>query len=153
MTLVPCGHIVCNPCIHAWRKEKSNATCPQCRNPIQNVIINRGLMDVIEENKQKNDVHLDNTQRSQPTRHVLHKSNVHKLMPQARTTHKRDRSNEVLHDKCESVIYIIDNSGSMENYNDGKIFTTTDDGTIIKRSGVVRWGEAASKVKKIAKKK
>lgn len=51
MTLIPCGHIVCNPCIKQWRKE--NNSCPECRKAIQNVIVNRGLMDMIEENKKK----------------------------------------------------------------------------------------------------
>eukprot|EP01084_Bolivina_argentea_P035436 65732_1 len=153
MTLVPCGHIACQPCIKTWRKE--NNSCPQCRNPIQKVIINRGLMDLIEETKtnpsenkviqQKSNV-IHAPKSTHHTTNTITKSELFKKSFSA-----KDKTAEIINDKCEMVIYIIDNSKSMEYYSDGKIFTRDDYGIITKKNGVLRWDEAKSKLQKIAK--
>ena len=129
MSLIPCGHICCSPCITAWRRESNS--CPECRAPIQDTVINRGLMDLIEEKgkMKRND---DGNRNRNST---------------------KDESKEELHDKCKFAVYIIDNSGSMEYYSDGKVFSAdscSSSATITKQRGVLRWTEAVSKVLQIA---
>ena len=68
--------------------------------------------------------------------------------------YSRDKRKEIIHDKSELAVYIIDNSKSMEYYHDGKTFESIGHSAnkrIIKRSGVLRWHEAVSKITKIAK--
>lgn len=128
MTLVPCGHNFCKPCIEIWRR--NNNSCPECRRNIINLTINRGLMDVIE------------TSNNSSTNLI----SVEKFCQVL----SKEKDKEVLSDKCTFAFYVIDNSGSMGHYNDGKIFVEDEKGIINKISGLTRWNEAVDKVKSIS---
>ena len=145
MTLIPCGHVVCRPCITEWRKE--NNSCPECRKSIEKLIINRALMDLIEQNQKTNKCNANNPDT---TPHHTTSS----LTTKRCNSSSKDKNNEIISDKCEYAVYIIDNSKSMEYYCDGKIFEFVEHSSankqLIKKSGVLRWHEAVSKIKKIA---
>mmetsp|Transcript_36971 Transcript_36971/g.60833 ORF Transcript_36971/g.60833 Transcript_36971/m.60833 type:complete len:487 (-) Transcript_36971:253-1713(-) len=144
VTLTPCGHCACQPCITSWQKSKNS--CPECRQPIQKVVQNRSLMNLIEE-QQKNKRANDEANKATTT---TSSSSCH-VMDTARPATSKNRQKEVLLDKCEYAVYIIDNSQSMEYYHDGKIFECEHNGPIRKQRGVMRWHEACSKIRQIAK--
>jgi hypothetical protein len=59
----------------------------------------------------------------------------------------RKRKNEVISDKCNYSLVVLDNSGSMLNdIDDGIIFNESDDGKITEINNVSRWKEACSKL-------
>jgi hypothetical protein len=62
-----------------------------------------------------------------------------------------NRHYEVIRDKCEFAIYVIDNSGSMDYYLDGKTFVMDRDSTVRKTTHLTRWEEAVSKTLQIVK--
>ena len=45
----------------------------------------------------------------------------------------KDVQKEVIRDRCATSVYVVDNSGSMGHYADGKIFENNKDGTLRKR--------------------
>lgn len=51
VSCVPCGHVVCAPCLEAWRRSlgyRRALTCPMCRAPVQTSMQNRELMNAVE---------------------------------------------------------------------------------------------------------
>lgn len=60
------------------------------------------------------------------------------------------KAEEVISDKSQEAVYVIDNSGSMGYYHDGKSFSLEADGTIKSQSHILRWAEARSKTLQIA---
>lgn len=46
LTVVPCGHNFCAPCLLKWRKNSPN--CPECRTPIQQAVRNLSVDKVVE---------------------------------------------------------------------------------------------------------
>eukprot|EP00931_Biecheleriopsis_adriatica_P100828 TRINITY_DN76068_c0_g1_i1.p1 TRINITY_DN76068_c0_g1~~TRINITY_DN76068_c0_g1_i1.p1 ORF type:complete len:463 (+),score=59.49 TRINITY_DN76068_c0_g1_i1:33-1391(+) len=50
LTLVPCGHNFCAPCLLKWRKNSPN--CPECRAPIQQGVRNHSVDKVVESFRQ-----------------------------------------------------------------------------------------------------
>mmetsp|Transcript_22576 Transcript_22576/g.57139 ORF Transcript_22576/g.57139 Transcript_22576/m.57139 type:complete len:682 (-) Transcript_22576:467-2512(-) len=49
---VPCGHVVCEPCLSSWRRQLpyfATVTCPLCRAQVRDTMMNRTLMDVLED--------------------------------------------------------------------------------------------------------
>ena len=60
------------------------------------------------------------------------------------------KRHEVLQDKCQEAVYVIDNSGSMSYYHDGKSFVKLPDGKVKMIRNITRWEEAVSKVCQIA---
>ena len=103
---------------------------------------NRDLMDIIEDQNAKSlPSHCtDNTDTSSSTNNTS-----------SSTPYSKDIEKEVIRDRCATSIYVIDNSGSMGNYADGKIFEMKSNGTIHSRKGVLRWKEAVSKTQQIAR--
>ena len=85
-------------------------------------------MDLIEENKHnKNDETKRNfINKNKRPHHEVYAGSKSKLFE------LKDRRKEIIHDKCQYVVYIIDNSESMEYYNDGKIFEKDKNNKIIK---------------------
>ncbi|CAD7926020.1 unnamed protein product [Amoebophrya sp. A120] len=52
MSCVPCGHVICEPCLASWRRSLpyfSDLTCPICRGRVRETMMNRSLMDVLED--------------------------------------------------------------------------------------------------------
>lgn len=141
-TCVPCSHNCCLPCLTQWRT--SNSTCPICRTRITTTVLNRGLLDTIDINIANN---VDDAIRplSRTNSNSNNANNFFEL-----TSNNSKKQNELIVDKCVYSVYIIDNSGSMDHYNDGKIFSTRPDGKIDKMLGVKRWDEAVSKTIQIA---
>ena len=50
----PCGHTFCQPCITRWMR--TSRSCPECRGPITNTVLNRSLLDMIENNSQNSNI-------------------------------------------------------------------------------------------------
>ena len=48
-TIFPCGHCFCLKCINLLTQQQ----CPNCRGILQSKIVNRGVLDIIEQSKQK----------------------------------------------------------------------------------------------------
>ena len=44
ITIVPCGHDLCEVCINQWLVD--NNSCPICRQRVVNTMINRGLLEI-----------------------------------------------------------------------------------------------------------
>merc|ERR1719242_2719579 len=105
---------------------------------ITNTMPNRDLMDLIEESRRKD----KDTSRAVNHNKLNHNNNQSILT--------KNYQKEVIRDQCLTSIYVIDNSGSMGHYADGKTFEITDDGIIRKKNGVLRWKEAESKTQQIA---
>lgn len=149
VSLIPCGHVVCRPCIDTWRKNTNS--CPECRKPIQNTVLNREFMNLMELNSEPITPNpLSSNTNVSPIANFFNNDVQNKVF----STKKKWNMNEIIQDKCKYAVYIIDNSQSMGYYNDGKIFETTftnNSPLITKRNGILRWFEAVSKIKKIAK--
>ena len=43
----PCGHGLCQTCLDSWKRQGRN-TCPQCRQIINSSVINRSLIDILD---------------------------------------------------------------------------------------------------------
>lgn len=131
---IPCGHVTCESCLENWFKTNTDKTCPECRTPVQSTVYDRALMNVIG----------STTTTTPPLASTTVSSdNVY--------LGTRDRSYELIRDKCEFAVYVIDNSGSMEYYLDGKTFIQDRDGRIVKQDCQTRWTEACVKTLEIAK--
>lgn len=133
---IPCGHNTCKPCLDNWFETNVRRSCPECRGYVTSSIVNRSLMNVISAG-------------------VTESSGNNKITPILRATTdnvqlKRDATYELISDKCDFAIYVIDNSGSMDYYLDGKTFTEDRDGIVNKKEHVTRWEEAVSKTIQIA---
>ena len=48
MFLYPCGHTFCKTCMNTHTKQSQDPTCPYCRKPIQNMIINQAIKEIID---------------------------------------------------------------------------------------------------------
>jgi hypothetical protein len=132
MMCIPCGHNVCEPCINHWL-QNHQSTCPECRAVVDNTVLNRDLLNLIESNNENIEYDISNT-------HFSEISNT------------KCQENEVLIDKTLYSINLIDNSASMGNYDDGKIFHNDNDNDIITKIDFVsRWDEAVFKTLLIAK--
>ena len=220
MTLYPCGHTCCKPCLNTWRRSRN--TCPECRRRIENFTINRGLLDLVEANQNQieternvneqiensNPDRDDNfhssrrtTRRDNDTSSEFQHDSSSSVTPSSsfsssslpnqnqstlnessntnsrgrnqrnanqssnisganrrgfltketiRQTLTRERFNEVLPDKCTFAVYVLDNSGSMNYYTDGKKFIVNEStGIVNKIQGVSRWQEAIAKLDQI----
>ena len=51
MMCIPCGHNVCEPCINYWL-QNHQSTCPECRQVVDNTVLNRELLNLIESNNE-----------------------------------------------------------------------------------------------------
>jgi hypothetical protein len=144
-TIVPCSHNCCLPCLTQWRL--SNSICPICRTRITTTVLNRGLLDTIDNNNNNNNNRnfSENPLLSSTNSNSDNSNNLFEL-----SSNSSMKKNELILDKCVYSVYIIDNSGSMDHYYDGKIFITRSDGKIDKLVGVKRWDEAVSKTIQIA---
>ena len=99
--------------------QSSNNTCPLCRQIIQTSVLDNNLLNKIESS---------NTRL---------------------TTIKVKRMDEVMVDRSDMVIYVIDNSTSMD-VEDGSIFNELNNNSIQIINRVSRWREACHKISKIA---
>ena len=126
----PCGHVACKPCLETWFTT-NRRSCPECRSNVTTTILNRSLMDLLE-----NPTNSDPIPNRTP--------DIFKILQNS------TKSGELIYDKCQYAIYVIDNSGSMDYTLDGKIFTLYANGSIKKVTNVVRWEEAVSKTLQIA---
>jgi hypothetical protein len=140
MSCNPCGHTICQPCITRWMR--TNRTCPECRGRITNTVLNRSLLDMIENNGQ--DSNISSNRQSSNTSNSS--TNTSHFKFQSSHGKKRD---ELIQDKSQYAIYVIDNSESMRTY-DGKIFLEDKTGKITKIQGVSRWDEGIYKTMKSA---
>ena len=131
MVCSPCGHGFCEPCLQRWKRQSRE--CPTCRQVIQSTTLNRSLIEILEATTLR-----DNYQSSGKIFHFEHSSSLER------------RKNEVIHDKSNYSLVVLDNSGSMLNdIDDGAIFKESDDGKITKVKNVSRWEEACSKLTQI----
>jgi hypothetical protein len=131
----PCGHSICKNCLEQWQNNNNRGrlTCPVCRQGISNHFFNIELMNLIENSNQGESNHENNTNSNAPIQFNFHK--------------KKNRKDLIL-DKSDSTIIVIDNSCSM-GIPDGKIFTKSQT-KLIKNQGVTRWAEAKDKILKVA---
>ena len=144
MSCVPCGHVVCKPCLEQWLRTNRTRSCPMCRVRITHHMLNRSLMDLVESHHRREECDGEKEgEKEGASMNVSSSSSTSAFVG-------RDRSNDLLVDKSEIFFAVIDNSGSMQGH-DGKIFANHE-GTIVKRGfgSVTRWEEAASKTKQIA---
>lgn len=58
ISCVPCGHIVCRPCLQYWLSK--NNSCPECRQRVNSQMINRPLLDLIEGNTNTDNSNIPN---------------------------------------------------------------------------------------------
>ena len=128
---IPCGHVMCLPCLETWFRTHPSRTCPLCRVYVDNTVINRAAMDV--------SINEEDTTIDSPSTSIFN------------ITQYSEKKRETLQDKCQFAFYVIDNSLSMEFVSDGKIYIKTDDNRIEKTSQVDRWEEAKSKILQIAR--
>lgn len=140
MNCNPCGHTFCQPCITRWMR--TSRSCPECRGPITNTVLNRSLLDMIENNSQNSNI-IPNNQSSNTLNSSTNSSNF-----KFNSSHGKKRD-ELIGDKSQYAMYVIDNSVSMNTY-DGKIFLEDKTGKITKLQGVSRWNEARYKTMKCA---
>ena len=131
-TCNPCGHGACKPCLDEWRR--SNNSCHICRQNISNITINRTLMD---HNSSTNNVNNVNNEQFSDQGEMFHIS-------------KSLKKKELLKDKCQASLVVIDNSGSMEYYEDGKIIVKDHTGKLNILINQLRFKEAMSKAMSIA---
>ena len=129
MTVSPCGHVFCDPCLQIWRRQSNS--CPNCRGRIQTVTLNRGMMEILESTPETNT------------------SIYQGFSPEISNTHSGRRDNEILYDKSQETVIVLDNSGSMINYIDGVKFSIDSSGVINKKSNLTRWQEACFKMREI----
>ena len=150
LTCNPCGHGVCKPCLLQWRRSGGH-TCPQCRSRISSTVMNRDLMDIIENNSNQSN-NLDSSSTNINVSNHVNTNNT------GRTTtnivdfkHKtNDKKKEIIIDKSQLVVNIIDNSCSM-NEPDGKFALHDKNNRNFKMvKGISRWEEASKKICEIA---
>lgn len=134
ISCIPCGHIVCQPCLQQWLRQ--NNSCPECRQRVNSQVINRPLLDLIESNG-------NNLNTSMNINHTKQS-----LFTFISDTSKNTKA-EVIKDKSQITIYVLDNSPSMLA-EDGKTFIENKDKTISKIDYVSRWDELVNKTIKIA---
>ena len=153
LTCNPCGHGVCKPCLLQWRRSGgiNGHTCPQCRSRISSTVMNRDLMDIIENNSNQSN-NLDSSSTNINVSNHVNTNNT------GRTTtnivdfkHKtNDKKKEIIIDKSQLVVNIIDNSCSM-NEPDGKFALHDKNNRNFKMvKGISRWEEASKKICEIA---
>lgn len=140
MNCNPCGHTFCQPCITRWMR--TSRSCPECRGRITNTVLNRSLLDMIENNGQNSNI-IPNHQSSNTLNSSTNSSHF-----KFNSSHGKKRD-ELIGDKSQYSVYVVDNSVSMDKY-DGKIFLEDKTGKITKIQGVSRWDEAKYKTMKCA---
>jgi len=149
LTCNPCGHGVCEPCLAQWRQTgRSNSrTCPQCRQRITSTIVNRDLLAMLEENS------------SPPVATAVLPPDSQTTTPEAPVPsslpdidfniQSSQKEGEILHDKSQYSVYVLDNSVSMSEV-DGKVVLFDAQKHICVIEGITRWEEAQSKAVVIA---
>lgn len=137
LTCNPCGHVTCQPCLTNWF-QLNHRTCPECRTTVTSTTVNRAVLDLLETRDQPVAVapRLPTGTSGQLSEQMLHIST---------------KRGELVRDRCQYGVYVIDNSYSMDNYDDGKLFTENPEGSITATTKVARWEEAVSKTLQIAK--
>ena len=144
LTCNPCGHVMCKPCLETWFRtsNRSGKKCPECRGRVSGTIENRALMDLVEANNTNttNTSIAINTTNNTQTNHLLPKEH-----PIFNICRKSKKTGELIYDKCQYAIYIIDNSGSMDNICDGKTFSLLANNDVKVERDIIRWKEAVSK--------
>lgn len=128
----PCGHVCCKNCIHNWFRT-GNRTCPVCRQHISTYSPNITFMNLIEES-----YHLT-IKENMVFRDILENNKINK-----------EFKKEVLRDNSEYTFICLDNSLSMESYDDGKIFRLDSLKGIICLKNINRWQELKEKSIQIA---
>lgn len=148
-TCNPCGHVTCQPCLDTWFFT-NRRTCPECRTRVTTTTINRPLMDVLENTTQTNQL-IQPTQPNQPNNRVNQEiSDSSCSILGNNICQHSPKNDELIIDKCQYSVYVIDNSGSMDGYYDGKTYQLDRDCRVVKQANVVRWEEAVSKTLQIA---
>jgi len=146
MTCKECNHVYCRPCITTWINDPANKrSCPDCKTYVTNITENTELMNLVDSMKNPATV------RAIPVATGISVDNVTVAVPVGTPVNNKTRvfqtpnymsnkQNEVIKDKCGYAIYVIDNSGSMEYYTDGKVYEISN-GRHYKRN-CTRWEEA-----------
>lgn len=128
----PCGHVMCQPCLQNWFRTRPQQTCPVCRSIVDDTVFDHSTMvnmDYSLDDSNDLDVTVDPT--------IFNPVDF------------QPKRNETLRDKCHYGFYVLDNSLSMEFYNDGTVYRKQEDDTIQEIRGVDRWQEATSKLLQI----
>ena len=153
LTCNPCGHGICDPCLIQWRRSgRSNSnTCPQCRRIITSTVINRDLMDIIEQQSRQVNVESNNNVSPDETQNETQNNtrNNNNLISLKNINSKK--KSETIIDKSQLAVYVLDNSGSMTG-PDGKslVFDKCDSGKFKIIQGVSRWRELEEKTNAIS---
>lgn len=113
--LHPCNHHICIRCCKSILK--SSKKCPLCRNKFSIFTKDLSLVQVTSENMQSD-------------------------FPIFKTFRKK-KKNEILDDKCRYTINVIDNNPRNLSNKKGIIFSTSQNNTIEKISGLSMWNEIA----------
>lgn len=147
LTCNPCGHGICEPCLNQWRRSSSSNRnkCPYCRQGITSTTLNRDLIALLENGVIHNGIMENNSTSSQ----LISEGDTSAFVQFMSVSNKK--INEVIFDKSQYAVYILDNSGSM-GHCDGKIvIENKDNDTFSITEGVSRWQELQSKTLQIAK--
>jgi len=153
LTCNPCGHGVCEPCLSNWRRSgRSNSnTCPQCRSRITSTTVNRDLMDAIEQ-LQDNSVlsPMANEETKGETKGENEMTGEYKTNNNLVNFQNINvvQRKELIHDKSQFAVYVLDNSVSMEEPDGKKV--EINKGIIRIKNGITRWEEAEQKISDIA---
>ena len=139
MTIIPCGHKACQSCIENWRSSHNIFSCPECREIIDNTLLDRNLLDIIENN------HFDNPDLQNDSNQI--NTNKNYQLFSIKDSNK-DSDQEILLDRSRCSIYALDNSYSMTR-EDGKIFQEVDN-KLLKIENLSRWDELVYKTMIIA---
>ncbi len=140
----PCGHVTCKPCLDTWFTSNSKR-CPECRTRVTSITINRGLMNVIEEDQQtrKKTCEPSNNEDCQSGTYRVSGRNI----------------NSIIRDGCDYAIYLIDNSQRVKHNLEGKIYTlhkntwssnSNSNSKVTLYENVLSWKEIVSRVLQIA---
>lgn len=132
---IPCGHVMCLPCLNNWFKTKSYQTCPICRSEVNKTILDQETVSQICLGL----FHQEKT--DSPTSPDLF--SLSDIFP--------TEKDELIYDQCHYAFYVLDNSLSMEFYYDGCIYQQNDNKKINEHRFVSRWKEATHKLIQIVR--
>ena len=172
LTCNPCGHGICEPCLIQWRRSgRSNSnTCPQCRRIITSTVVNRDLMDIIEQQSSQANVVSNNIFPSEsqnaPGESKNEPGESQNAPGESQNAPGETRNNsslftfqnidskkkgETIIGKSQFMACVLDNSGSM-TCPDGKsvVFDKCEPGKFKIIQGVSRWRELEEKTNAIA---